>query len=208
MAIVHVDAEITPTKLELLQEWLPHRSWWPGGAAEALEQVGSFRFDDPAGEVGVETILLRLGDTVLQAPLTYRGAPLEGAEQHLITTMDHTVLGRRWVYDGCGDPVWAAVTVAAVLTGGTEASLEVERDGERAVFPSRTSARGSGAPGSTVEATGAPRPRDVGETTVVEADPYEVVVARLAGADVGAGETLTVGPRDADPFVAVGVREA
>ena len=206
MALVHTDADITPTKLELLQQWLPTRPWWPGG--DGLEQVGSFRFDDPAGEVGVETILVRAGDTLLQAPLTYRGAPLDGADEHLITTMEHTVLGRRWIYDGCGDPVWAAVTVTAALTGGREADLEVEQDGERKVFRSRTSAQGSGAAGAAVEDTGTPSPQDVGATTVVTAGPYEIVVARIAGADLGDGESITVGPREGDPFVAVRVRSS
>jgi hypothetical protein len=151
-----------------------------------------------------------VGDAVLQAPLTYRGAPLEGADDHLITTMEHTVLGRRWIYDGCGDPVWAAVTASAALTGGREADLEVEQDGERKVFRSRTSAQGSGGAGATAQvsvgATGTPSPRDEGATTVVTAGPYEIIVARIAGTDLGEGATVTVGPREGDPFVAVRVR--
>ena len=147
------------------------------------------------------------GEAVVQAPLTYRGAPLEGAEAHLITTMEHTVLGRRWIYDGCGDPVWAAATVTAILTGASEEPLEVpDGEGGTKVFPSRTSARGSGTPGTTVEDTGTPVPRDEGDTTVVEAGPYVVVVARVAGADLGAGETLTIGPREGAPFLGVSVR--
>ena len=209
MAIVHADADITPSKQELLTAWLPTRPWWPGGDPGAeVETAGSFRFDDPDGEVGVETILVRAGDDIVQAPLTYRGAPFEG-DEHLITTMEHTVLGKRWIYDGCGDPVWAAVTAAAVLTGGSEAALEVpDGDGGTKVFASRTSARGSGNPGARVEGTGTPRPRDVGDTTVVEAGPYVITVARVAGADVGPGETLRIGPRDGEPFVGAAVREA
>jgi hypothetical protein len=43
--------------------------------------VSAYRFDDPAGEVGIETLLVRRGaGPVLQVPLTYRGAPLAGAE--------------------------------------------------------------------------------------------------------------------------------
>ncbi|GAA2123102.1 CG0192-related protein [Nocardioides bigeumensis] len=209
MAIVHPDADITPSKQELLAAWLPTRPWWPGGDPGAeVETAGSFRFDDPDGEVGVETILVRAGGDIVQAPLTYRGAPLEGADEHLITTMEHTVLGRRWIYDGCGDPVWASVTAAVVLTGGSEASLEVSSDGETKEFPSRTSAKGSGTAGAPVAETGTPCPRDEGATTVVEAGPYVITVARVAGADVGPGETLTVGPRDGEPFVAAAVQGA
>ena len=39
-------------------------------------------------------------------PVTYRDAPLPGADAWLIGTMDHSVLGKRWVYDGVGDPVY------------------------------------------------------------------------------------------------------
>jgi hypothetical protein len=210
MAIVHADAEITPSKQELLAVWLPTRPWWPGGdPGGEVETAGSFRFDDPDGEVGVETILVRAGDAIVQAPLTYRGAPLEGADAHLITTMEHSVLGKRWIYDGCGDPVWAAVTALAVLTGGSEASLEVPtEDGGTKVFPSRTSARGSGSRGTLVVDVGTPMPVDEGDRTVVTTNGFVLTVARIAGADVGEGETLTVGPRDGDPFIAVGVREA
>ncbi|MDQ1651477.1 MAG: hypothetical protein QOI35_677, partial [Cryptosporangiaceae bacterium] len=102
MAVLH-RAELKPTKLELLAAWLPGRRWFDGPAA-AIERVSSFRFDDPAGAVGIETILVRAGDRpVYQVPLTYRDAPLAGADRWLLGTTDHSVLGQRWVYDGCGD---------------------------------------------------------------------------------------------------------
>ncbi len=59
--------------------------------------------------MGVETLLVRVGEgPVLQVPLTYRGAPLPGGESALVGTMEHSVLGPRWVYDGTGDPVYVA----------------------------------------------------------------------------------------------------
>ena len=103
MAIIH-RATITPTKLELLDEWL-------GGdlaGSDELQQVASYRFDDPAGEVGIEALLVTRGGAVRQAVLSYRAAPLGGAEDHLITTMDHSALGQRWIYDAQGDPVAVA----------------------------------------------------------------------------------------------------
>lgn len=52
----------------------------------------------------MESFLLGTADgRVLHVPLTYRGAPHPDAD--LITTMHHTVLGDRWVYDGCTDPI-------------------------------------------------------------------------------------------------------
>ena len=191
MAVIH-RTTLTPTKLELLRAWLPSRPW-AGPGADAVEVLGAFRFDDPDGEVGIETLLLDDGDgVVLQVPLTYRGAPLEDAEDALVGTTEHGVLGTRWCYDGCADPVWATAVVAAVLSGGTGAEeLYETEDGPE---PRQTSAtvQGSGEPGTLL-----PPPvdrvalRDEGATTVVAADGLEVTVARVVGTDLGPGETLT-----------------
>ncbi|HEV7948497.1 MAG TPA: hypothetical protein VGP24_01895, partial [Glaciihabitans sp.] len=113
MAILH-PATVTPTKLELTSGWAPAQSWFVGDRTAELTVVGSFRFDDRDGEVGIETLLVRAGtDAVMQIPLTYRGAPLLGGERWLIGTMDHSVLGPRWVYDAVGDPAYIAETAFA-----------------------------------------------------------------------------------------------
>ena len=119
MALLH-KATLTPSKAELMNAWLAGRPWLsaPGDA----RPVAAYRFDDPDGEVGIETALLQTTDgSVVQVPLTYRGAPLDVAEDALIGTTAHSVLGTRWVYDGCGDPVWATAFATAVLTGSTQA---------------------------------------------------------------------------------------
>jgi Maltokinase N-terminal cap domain len=153
MAIIH-QATLTPTKLELLAAWLPGHSWYPGGSAAGLERVAAARFDDPAGAVGVEIFLVRApGGPLVQAPMTYRAAPLDGADEWLIGTTDHSVLGRRWVYDAVADPVFVAATVAAIRTGGREAAEVVETpDGPVTRAPMMTM-RGSGSQptGSTAE---------------------------------------------------------
>ncbi len=119
MALIY-EVTLRPSKLELLGTWLPGQSWAGGG--ELPERAGSFRFDDPAGEVGVETLLVTVGDTLLQVPLTYRGAPLAGAEDHLVGMLDHPVLGERWVYDAVVDPVYLTGIADAVLTGTPQAA--------------------------------------------------------------------------------------
>src|SRR4051794_23253684 len=121
MALVY-DATLAPSKQDLVVAWLPSRSWAEG--IEVTAKLGEYRFDDPAGEVGVETILFSSADgRVVQVPLTYRAEPLAGADDFLVGTSDHSVLGPRWVYDGCGDPVWAATLAAAIVTGGTQARM-------------------------------------------------------------------------------------
>lgn len=115
MAIIH-NTTLKPTKLELLTAWLPTRPWYAGAGAPELIKAGGFRLDDPAGEVGIEFMVAV--DTsgpepvAYHVPLTYRGAPLPGAEHALVGTMEHGVLGPRWAYDGCHDPV----LLAALLT--------------------------------------------------------------------------------------------
>src|SRR3954451_1855480 len=150
MGFVYATATLDPTKQELDEAWLPLRSWAPDGA---LEKVGGVRFDDPEGEVGVETIVWRTtGGALLQVPFTYRAAPLAGAEAHLVGTTDHSALGKRWVYDGCADPVWAETLSRAILTGGTQAQMVIERDGQMIDVPARIQVRGSGSPDADVPA--------------------------------------------------------
>src|SRR5215470_16245454 len=103
MSIVH-RATLTPPKPEIFGEWLAKQPW--ASALGGLESViGSYRFDDPAGRVGIECTLLAFGSAVVHLPATYREAALEGAEDYLMGTTEHSVLGRRWVYDACADPV-------------------------------------------------------------------------------------------------------
>ena len=124
MAIVHEGATLVPSKIELVTAWLPHQRWYAGkGHQPSLQRVGGFRFEDPEGEVGVETLLLAdvaaSPPLVYQVPLTYRGAPLNGAEHALLGTMEHSVLGRRWVYDGPHDPVYVSTLVDTILSSAT-----------------------------------------------------------------------------------------
>ncbi|NDZ79910.1 1,4-alpha-glucan branching protein [Streptomyces sp. SID10853] len=120
MSVIH-RTTLTPTKLELLAAWLPAQPWYLGGAdaKPELAKAGGFRLDDPTGAVGIEFMLAT--DTsgaepvTYQVPLSYRGAPLEGAgDEALIGTTQHGVLGERWVYDGAHDPVLVTQLVAAM----------------------------------------------------------------------------------------------
>jgi hypothetical protein len=126
MAIVH-DTTLVPSKLELLSAWLPAQSWYHGAAEPKLSRAGGFRLDDPAGEVGIEIMVVNdvSGSAPMSylTPLTYRGAPFSGAEGHLIGTTEHGVLGHRWVYDGAYDPILVE-QVLAFLSGEVEAQAQ------------------------------------------------------------------------------------
>ena len=191
MAILHGGASIHPTKPEVLAAYLADRPWAGEGDVEV---VGAFRLEDPQGEVGLETHLVATADgRVLQVPLTYRGAPLAGADQYLVATMEHSVLGPRWVYDACGDPVHTAALAAAVRTGGTQAELVRELpDGTSTVVEPVVRVRGTGdegAPGSV----GLVDVREEGELTVVVTSVGDLLVRRVLGPDVPNGGPVLVG---------------
>lgn len=142
MARFHI-ATLTPTKPELLASWIPTQPWCPSVGAP-IELIGSYRFDDPDGSVGMEAHLVTVGDTVLHVPLTYRDEPLEGADEAFVAEMNHSVLGTRWIYDGLGDPLFVTMLTGFALTGQGEALGMARHEGHWYVAPSKVRVRGGG----------------------------------------------------------------
>jgi hypothetical protein len=180
VALIHRTATITPTKQELLAIWLPGRPWLAGVDVGVPERVAAYRFDDPENVVGIETLLMRTADgRLLQLPLTYRGAPLDGAEAALVGTTEHSVLGPRWVYDGCADPVSVHALATAILTGGHEAGLEV--DTGAGVHPEQPGMRvlGSGTPPAAVPRPAAVTGADGPAGALVDAGGVQLTIRRL-----------------------------
>jgi hypothetical protein len=165
-------AELHPTKLELLAAWLPGRPWYRGHPGADIVRVAGCRFDDPAGAVGIETMLVGAGDGVIhQVPLTYRGAPMDGGDSWLIGTTDHSVLGQRWVYDACGDPVYIAALARAILQGTGQAEEFFDVDGRLECREPAMTVTGSGHD-ADLPVIGSVR-------RVVEADPTLIVTDAL-----------------------------
>lgn len=178
MALIH-QATISPTKLEALTAWLPGRSWLDGADVSTLTQVGAYRFDDPAGAVGIETLLVGTADGgLLQVPLSYRSAPLAGAEDALVTTMRHSVLGPRWAYDGCADPVAMRALAAAILTGGHEAELELDTGTGLERREPTVRVVGNGTPPAALPELAAVAATDGSDATVVSAGALVLTVRR------------------------------
>lgn len=175
MAIVY-RATLDPTKPTLIAGWLSTQPWCRE-TSPSFDIVGAFRFDDPRGDVGIETHIVRgASGTIYQVPLSYRGAELPDAAGHLVTEMSHSVLGHRWVYDAVGDPAAVQALVTAITTGASQVDVFV--DGERAALPVSVAVRGTGrettapdAPVTSVET------RD-GETRI-RTDRFTVVVPRI-----------------------------
>ncbi|GII56217.1 hypothetical protein Pth03_46060 [Planotetraspora thailandica] len=131
MAVIH-HTTLAPSKLELLTSWLPAQPWHLGDGREPeLAKVGGFRLDDPEGEVGIEFMVVTDGSgdqpVTYQVLLSYRGAPLDGADHALVGTAEHGVLGRRWIYDGAHDLVVVGQLFALIL-GETKAQAQSVSD--------------------------------------------------------------------------------
>jgi hypothetical protein len=179
MATLH-SAELRPTKIELLSAWIPTQSWASSADTSALESVGAYRFDDPDGNVGVETHLLRAADgQIIQVPLTYRARALDDADSSLITKMHHSVLGERWVYDASVDPVFARTLATTILRGGEQAELIYVGEGAPQKREATTWVRGSGSPAEVV-----PEVRDVtfahlGNVTMIDTGNLELRIHRV-----------------------------
>jgi hypothetical protein len=141
VAKVHPGATLTPHFRDFLPAWVARQPWYAGVGVPALAPAGYFRFEDPAGAVGIETHLVSDGPRLYQVPLTYRGAPLDGVEGSLIVTAEHSVLGTRWIYDGAADPVWAERLLHLIRTGGV-----CDHSSKRGVGPAEARGRLLGRP--------------------------------------------------------------
>ncbi|OMH36982.1 hypothetical protein [Tersicoccus sp. Bi-70] len=204
MALIY-DAELKPDKLELVAQWLPLQAWYDGDEVPELTKVGAYRFDDPDGEVGIETLLVRTPDgSVVQVPLTYRAEPLdESGPASLIATMEHSVLGTRYVYDATGDVVYVRALATAILHGTGQAD-QVKDGQDTPMQPSMTVRSEGSLPGHSVaETDDAAQTLDVesaeiaGETTVIDAGILTVTVQHvldeIADAEVTAGQARLLG---------------
>ncbi|MEZ5375961.1 MAG: hypothetical protein R2733_05555 [Acidimicrobiales bacterium] len=185
-------ATISPTKQELLAEWAPTQPWGPA-SSEPFEVIGSYRFDDPDGEVGMEVHLARAGDPLFQMPLTYRHAPLEGGEGGFITEMAHSDLGTRWVYDGLRDPQLVMMLAAVTMTGQGEALGMAIYDGRWFVAPTHVRISGGGWSQERVPVDGFELQRDDADGAVLRNDRFELAVFRrpVAGSKPAIGLTAT-----------------
>ncbi|MGA4692459.1 maltokinase N-terminal cap-like domain-containing protein [Rhodococcus sp. AB351] len=189
MALLY-DAELSPTKVELLRDWLPRTSFYRGGES-SVDRLGAFRFNDPAGEVGIETHLVRDADGVVyQVPWTYRSAPLR--EGRSVGETEHSVLGHRFVYDATTDPVYIRQLLVTICAGGSEAEqyVHVEGDEPRKVAGT-VRVQGSGAEGIEVPAITRLDVTDDGEgRTCIDTAGITIAVHHLPAGVALSGRTL------------------
>ena len=158
--------------------------------------------------MGLETLLVSVGDALFQAPLTYRDEPLAGAGDALITTAEHSVLGARWIYDGLADSVFVLMLAAFALTGQGEALSMFPSDGGWLVAPSNVRIHGGGWTQGPVSVDGFEFGSGSESTSVLHNDRFELTVFRrpVVGERPRIGIDATVAGSDRD-IVLAEVRE-
>lgn len=126
------ETALTPPLGDLLRGWLPRQRWFPvKSAAFTLVRAGGLVLEDHTDDVGLEVFLGAVTSRmagggsrtdVVQVPLSYRGAPLVGAEQALIGHCIHSELGNRWIYDAIHDPVFISEWLELIRNEGVSSA--------------------------------------------------------------------------------------
>jgi len=192
MAIIH-RATITPSKLEMVAAYLPGVPALAPFVDASLSQIGAYRFDDPAGDVGIETLILTNdAGAVLQVPLTYRGAPVDGLDDALLGTMEHSVLGDRWIYDACREPVYMGELAGTILSGGVGARevFSASAAGEPEERTPSVTVQGTGEAGTAAPSIGAVEVEMIGTDSHLRAADVTIVLPHV----LDAADTKTDSP--------------
>jgi len=205
MAIFH-RATITPTKAELIEAWAPTRPWGPS-VGDSIDVIGSYRFDDPDGRVGMETHLVTAGTELMQVPLTYRDEPVDAAQDALITEMHHSVLGTRWVYDGLQDPLFVVMLAGVAMTGQGEALGMAVYENRWYIAPSNVRIQGGGWTEERVPVDRFELVSDDAKASVLRNDRFELTLFRRPVPGPRPAIGLTASWNGGEPVVLAEVRE-
>ncbi len=170
-------ATITPSKAEVVEQWLAGEPWAPT-SGDQLVVVGSFRFDDPNNRVGMEVHLVEVDGTLLQVPLTYRDEPEPAAADAFICEMEHSELGTRWVYEGLGDDRFVTMLAAVSMTGQGEALGMVLNDDRWYIAPAAVRIEGGGWGQERVPVDRFELESETDTTLVFGNDSFEMIVHR------------------------------
>ena len=125
---------LTPMFEEFLPDWVVRQRWFRGktaGGPPRLRRVGSVRWEDPLGEVGLEDHIVvdESGPepVLYQIPLSYRAEAVKFMADALVATAEHSELGTRYIYDATHDPVFAQVLLQHIHAGTDVPSAHARR---------------------------------------------------------------------------------
>ena len=115
---------------------------------------------------------------------------------------EHSVLGKRWIYDGAGDPVYAVALASAILGNTGQAEELVEVDGGLERREPAMAIASTAAAGTTVPAVGTVQHVVDGDPTLITTDTVELAVRRRldAGAALSGAALTGTWPGQATPI--------
>ena len=182
MALFHL-ATVSPTKSELIADWAPTQSWGPPVDAP-IHVIGSYRFDDPDGRVGMETYLVTAGDLLLH--VRSRIATNRSTCRRRLHHGDAALRARhRWVYDGLGDPRFVIMLAAVTMTGQGEALGLAVYDGRWYIAPSNVRIEGGGWTQERVPVDRFELDTDDATRSVLRNDRFELTVSGVQPPEPG-----------------------
>ncbi len=205
MAIFH-RATIQPTKEEILATWPATQPWGPPETTP-VDVIGSYRFDDPDGRVGMEAFLVTAGSELLHVPFTYRDEPprRRGRAHHRDEPLR---LGNRWVYDALRDPRFVVMLAGVTMTGQGEALGMAVYEGRWYIAPTAVRIRGGGWTQERVPVDGFEVVSEGATTSVLRNDRFELTTFRRPQSASSAAMQLTATwPEQDEPVVLATVTE-
>ncbi len=142
------DTTVVPSKEDIARAW-----------AGSVNLKGSYRLVDTVdGEVGIEVLIATdLDGRMIQIPFSYRSEEIN--PEQTLSSVDHGVLGKRWVTNALGDPVAVREIIRTILTGDDGATRD---DGVAAYLDIRGTGDEERVELSDVELTEVTRQRAVG----------------------------------------------
>lgn len=104
---------LSPTKESIARAWVGD-----------VTLLGSYRLVDTLdGETGIEVLIAADPDgRLVQIPFSYRSEEINPA--HTLSTIEHGVLGTRWVSNALGDPSAVREFIRTILTGDDGATRD------------------------------------------------------------------------------------
>lgn len=178
-------AELNPGKPEIAREH--------GG----LQEIdGSYRLvDHRGGEVGVEALIgPDEAGRLVQLPVSYRSHQI--APDHALTSIQHSVLGRRFVTHALADPVAVRELIRTIVTGDDGAAYS---DGTVPYLDIRGSGSSAAEIGD-VQVTGITRERCTGTVQVDGTETsFTLTVPRLLQVRESGSELELTAPDPRDP---------
>jgi hypothetical protein len=106
--------------------------------------------------------------------------------------MQHSVLGQRWVYDACIDPVYVTALATAIVTGGREAELQLESENGYQLLEPTARVVGSGRPGTSIPPTDLLTTSSDKTSTTMRTSSLDLVLRRVIDGDAPADNAQTL----------------